>query len=438
MVVTSDSLRTESFFSYNSESELKLDSDEAYADAFMELLESAVRCRTRNVTDVGVTLSGGLDSTTIASVAASQSKGQSFSVHTFSAIFDTVSTCDERRFIEPVLERMNVSSTLVPGDRQHPIGYLDRMLKFQDEPFSAPNAAMMWDVYAAIQQAGLHVVLSGHGGDETVSHGSGYLKELAIQRSWLRLATELHAASPVLEHSFLKTFLTYVRFGLRPNSTESSFVDFLRSVWRSGAIFRPHTHSDSSEGEKQRVTDILSPTFLKRFDYRARMEFWRESRPGLAKSERERHYRVLTEPIQPLCFEVLDKMGYAHSFELRYPLWDQRIVEFCLALPANQKMNGGRGRIVMRRAMEGRLPKTVQWRLDKTDFTENLKQGLLENDAEILPRALHSLDLVGEYVDIEKVGMIPNKMLSGGATSLEMSVLLITTTLNKWLQKESA
>lgn len=97
-------IRLRSYWSVDPSRELRLNSDEEYADAFRELFTEAVRCRVRSAFPVGSHLSGGLDSSYITCIARELLPQEAGSVlHTFSNIFDDVAQCDERPFIEAVL-----------------------------------------------------------------------------------------------------------------------------------------------------------------------------------------------------------------------------------------------------------------------------------------------------------------------------------------------
>ena len=113
------------------------------------------------------------------------------------------------------------------------------------------------------------------------------------------------------------------------------------------------------------------------------------------------HYRVLTGGLQPFALEVFDKAAAAFGIDLRHPFWDKRVVEFCLALPSEQKLHQGWSRIILRRAMADVLPTEVQWRTDKTNFLPNFSHGLLAFERERLDEViLWGSEAIKEYVDI--------------------------------------
>ncbi len=81
---------------------------------------------------------------------------------------------------------------------------------------------------------------------------------------------------------------------------------------------------------------------------------------------------------------------------------DRRLIEFCLALPAAQKLGNGWNRVVFRRrAMEGILPPEIQWRKDKGNLSPNFHRRLLDFNGETLDAiAWGRNSSFNEYVDM--------------------------------------
>ena len=103
---------------------------------------------------------------------------------------------------------------------------------------------------------------------------------------------------------------------------------------------------------------------------------WQSQQPRPNCSDREINERVLAGALQTMALETLDKAAAAAGVEARYPLWDKRLVEFCLSLPAQHRLRDGWSRLVIRRALENVLPPEVQWRTTKNNFMGELRRGL--------------------------------------------------------------
>jgi asparagine synthase (glutamine-hydrolysing) len=99
--------------------------------------------------------------------------------------------------------------------------------------------------------------------------------------------------------------------------------------------------------------------------------------------------------------EELNKTAAAFGIEARHPFWDRRVVEFCLAVPAEQKLHEGWPRWILRRAMTGFLPDAVQWRVGKSHLGPNFQRSLLDFECERLEQLLmNDLDRIEEYVNV--------------------------------------
>ena len=94
------------------------------------------------------------------------------------------------------------------------------------------------------------------------------------------------------------------------------------------------------------------------------------------RSSREDHIRRLSGGLLRVVLEVLDRVASAFSVEPRYPFCDKRLVEYCVALPADQKLRRGWTRFILRDALAGVLPEKVRWRSDKGDLSANFRRAL--------------------------------------------------------------
>jgi asparagine synthase (glutamine-hydrolysing) len=425
------------YYSLDPHREIRLGSDQEYAEAFREIFSDAVSCRLRSAFPVGSTLSGGLDSSSI-TVMASRLMGQAGNsrLRTFSAIFPEVSACDEREFINPVLAENELEPHYVEGDRIGPLSDWQRLLWHQDKPVFAPSLFLGWGLYRAAKEQGVRVLLEGFDGDSVVSHGYHYLQELAHRRRWLALTVETVALARKTGDSWGKPLLSYLQyFGLNPLLKDSRLLRGGRRIWqtaRGGVAGQAQTPAPEPEW-----SSFLNPDFIRRMGLTEHMKNWRKRQPAAARSEREGHYRILTQDNMPLAMEIIDAAAAAFSIEVRYPFWDRRLVEFCLALPPEQKLHRGFSRMVMRRAMHGLLPKKVQRRPGKTDFWPAFRHGLLAFERPQLDQVVeHCLENLTAYFNVAALRQFYQRLQAGEATISSKDLLAFwrVISLALWLQ----
>ena len=428
-----EGIRVQSYWSLDPSRELIMRSDAEYAEAFRELFTEAVRCRLRSAFPLGSMLSGGLDSSSVTCVARNllaQSPGSP--LHTFSAVFDEVTQCDERSFIEAVLAENNLESHYFHADQFSPLTDLDRVLWHLDEVSSAGNLYLNWCLYDAAQKKGVRIVLEGFDGDTTVSHGAGYLIELARARRWITLSREARGyARHFNQLDPWKIFWQHFeRYGLNPRVRQS--LSFGKRVKR--ALLRRARYPFVSRATDLPASAIVKQEFLQRINFGQRCQSLRTPRTN-PLTERDIHHARLNWGVMSSALEKLNKTAGAFSMENRFPFWDKRLVEFCLALPANQKLHQGWNRMVMRRAMEGILPKEVQWRGGKADMTLSVEQGLLTFERERLEKTiLRNSEIIADYLDTTGLHEAYRRFTLRSGTEEDGLTVWKAVSLALWLQ----
>jgi asparagine synthase (glutamine-hydrolysing) len=400
---------------------------------FLELFQAAVRSRLRGTGAVGAMLSGGLDSSSIACVARRilRAEHDARSLPTFSMVSDAPSARIERQSIDAVVAQGGFAPNYVASDELAPFAEFDRILTEQEGVFLAPGLALGRPIYRLAAERGVRVLLDGHGGDEVVSHGLGRLRELASSSRWLDLWREVQGEADTNTASALRLFLLHVtHFG--PSA------HILRPLARARMRALHHLrHSRRQEETRPSWSGFINPDLAARTDVAARHHEQRAALAGCA-SERERHLAAISSSLQAHALEVLDKEAAGAGVEARYPFWDKRLAEFCLALPSEAKLHGGWSRLILRRAMEGILPRSVQWRRDKQDFTPVLVRGMLEHHRPLLDGILSDqrgevagyVDLAAAYAAYRRIAERPE-----AASGIDVQAVWRTVALALWLRQ---
>jgi asparagine synthase (glutamine-hydrolysing) len=433
MTISPEGIKLKSYWSIDPNRELRLGSDEEYAEAFREIFSKAVQCRLRSAFPIGSHLSGGLDSSSITCMARKLlAENGGPRLHTFSAVFDELTECDERSYINAVIAQGGLEPHYVKGDKTSPLKNIDQMFWHQDEAFYAPNWSMSWALYEAIKEQGVRVVFDGFDGDNVVSDGYGYLSELARAGRWLALTREIRELTKTFDANFGKWLWSYVKqYGIKPIFSKFPLLSLLRRSWRL------LTQSATRQATQPPWSAIMNAEFIQHIDLQKRYEAWQKVQSNFGQDERERHYRNITQGLVSFAAEMQDKTCAAFCIEQRYPFWDKRLVEFCLSLPAEQKLHRGWNRVVMRRAMANILPVEVQWRRGKANFSPNLVHGLLCFERERLDKLiLHDLGVVAEYADVTKLKQIYQRFVSSQSptTAKDVHTIWIVISLALWLQ----
>jgi asparagine synthase (glutamine-hydrolysing) len=147
------------------------------------------------------------------------------------------------------------------------------------------------------------------------------------------------------------------------------------------------------------------------------------------------HWRGLTSGLLPAALEMADKVAAAFLLEPRYPFFDRRLMEFCLALPPDQKLHQGWTRVVMRRAMVDTLPDEVRWRIGKANLSLNFQRRLLDFDRALLDEViLNDPQVIEQYVDVPTLREVYRRYVSQPRGE-DAVVVYGAVTLALWLRK---
>ena len=388
LTVTAAGKRLRKYWSLDSTRELHLASDEEYASAFLEVFTEAVNSRLRSAQPVGSMLSGGLDSSSIVCNARESLRSNGSRLRTYSAIFPSLAEkalrrIDERGWIDSVLAMGGVEPYFIRADMISPLAEIETVLNHLDEPCWGPNIYLHWAIYGTARQQGTCVLLEGIDGDSVVSHGYEYLAELFRTVKFRILIREAAA----LSYGSRRIMLGVIwRLGFK--------------LWLLGQLDRIQWMRAAILKKGMANSKILNQDFVTRIRLKERMDSI-ASRQLPGRNAREMHMLSITSPLIRYSVEIADKIAAAFQVEPRFPFLDRRLIEFCLALPPNQKLSNGWNRVVMRRAMEGILPTDVQWRRSKTNLGLNFLYKFFEYERERIEKFLsHDSEVLAEYVNI--------------------------------------
>jgi len=413
MIVSQSGTRIHRYWALDPHREIHFETDEEYENAFRTLFAEAVRCRMRSVFPIGSELSGGLDSSSVVCVARylqhEDSDIQHSPIHTFSSVFDQVPESDERHYINQVLAGGDLVPHFIYPDQMTPLYDLEQRIR-QNEELSLPvNSYTFWILYKAAKDTGVRIVLNGEFGDIIVSHWSRVLIDFAFSGKILRLIKEIMNLSK--------------NFGFKKREI----------IWRHLIVllipFKIRWRFNSNPIKWIRE-DFARRTGLTEFDLH-----YREADLKL-KTSREYHFFDLTSLPISLILEACDKNDAAYSIEPRYPFLDRRVVEFCLALPPEQRIRNGYTRAIVRDALAQYLPPEIRHRTTKAYADSYVTFGLVKFEAAGLKDyLLCNPDLLGSYVDLDFIREAYHKLMAGSIKNL--NPLWRTIVLAFWLQEEN-
>jgi asparagine synthase (glutamine-hydrolysing) len=393
LLIYPDGQRQWCYWQPDTKTELRLGSDEAYAEAFHDLFTATVHCRMRSAYRVGSMLSGGLDSSSIACIGRNYlaQTGSKELFPTFSAVFPSLAKdypeIDERPYIKAVIDSGGFEPHNIYADQFSPLESRAQADWHIDGPSLAFNLYMDWIIFKAAQEQGVRVLFSGQDGDSTVGYGHEYLTHLARRGRWLKMHQEAKQLAKVFYNSRVSAQFLMWQYGFR--------YLIPPAVWQLRDALRP-------KGKKTRglaASRLINPAFAKRLgldDYLHDLDCHKKR----ACSIREEHASHLVDGVMEYTLETLDQLASAFSVQMRYPFCDKRLIEFCVSVPPGQRLQQGWTRSIQRRGMDSVLPKEVRWRPDKGNLSANFKQKMAQEQTFLDDAILNQGHLVEDYVNL--------------------------------------
>jgi asparagine synthase (glutamine-hydrolysing) len=356
LVVRGGTLRKSQYWDVDPTRTIRFRNDSEYADAFLQLFSDAVRCRLRSHRPVGAWLSGGLDSSSIVATAQTlrpDGAATRNDVQTFSIDFHGL-PCSERPYIDEVVHHSRVSRHVTIYEQNSDSVQLTQATQYPDV-FYEPMLFVMVPGLREMRRRGLKVVLDGVGGDELLAAGFDHITDTVSARRFgslidqISTTSSLHGVSPrhLVVQSCIKPMVP--RFLRGPLGRG---LDLFRTTEESDLI-----RSEFADGcgltERLRRKVVI---------------------PRFATRSQQRSYRVLFYGWNAaLAWDQHDLFVAQFQLESRRPFLDQRLVEFLLAVPTEQRWGKHQTKFVLREAMRGVLPEPVRTRRTKTDLSPALK-----------------------------------------------------------------
>lgn len=379
--------------------DIRFASDTDYVEAFLEIYQEAVRCRLRSDRAVGVTLSGGLDSGSVATIGARELSvhGNRLAAFCSASIYDVSATLPRNRFDEADYARQtaagaeNIDLFMVKSENLTPIQGIEQGLRVHTEPVHA--ASNQYWLHALLEDArkkGVGTLLTGAGGNSSISwHAPGYLAQLARTGHWRTLIRELRAVKG--DGQRLLTVKSKILLPLIPRS--------IRYQYQSLRNRQEYPWDDYS---------AISNTFAKRINLMEKMldqghDPYFQFHPDCRKNQ-----LAGIKPGRLIMGCRFQQLGSIYGIELRDPTMDRRVLEFCFGIPDDQFVRNGVDRLLIRRAMEGRMPPNVLYNNKRGLQAADLMQRLRQDTAQLKQQlnCIKSSDMVRDFLDLDKMSDI--------------------------------
>lgn len=312
-------------------------------EQFRELFFKSIQRRMRSDVTVGTSLSGGLDSSSIACSIHYLYPKQVY--HTFSGVFPGFQK-DESPFIREVIKHTHFLSHTTSPTAEEIYRLFAKVFYHQEEPFGSMSICLQYCVFQLAKQHQVIVLLDGQGADEALAGYHFY---------YYNYLFTLLRKSPF---HFLKVKKEIERLHqIRLNLGLSFYIhSFVPKLWGYVAQMRRQFLSPNHPYFKGLHPDIVQA-------YQNEMPIY----PIFSTLKHYLKWSLVDQGLHEL-LRYADRNSMAHSIEVRLPFLYHKLVEFLMRLPIHYIIREGWTKWILRKAMDGILPSLIQWRKDKIGY----------------------------------------------------------------------
>jgi len=356
LTATREGIKLERYWDYPHETFPGVTPAEA-AERIRELLTESLRLRMRSDVPVGLTLSGGLDSSALACLLRSFYGGE---FDTFTAAYQGESY-DESPAARQLAESLDMRSNLIPAGHGDFLSTVRHIVRHLESPTHSHAVFPLWNIMRVARQK-VTVLLEGQGADELLAGYKSNFYESCRQ--------QLRSGHPAAAWGEL-------RWAMRTLGTVSALMmaardanpPFLHSAFRTlrgdeGVYVGPL---------RNRAERPESLRNLPRSSDRLNTSLVRQMEGGLVDLL---HYG--------------DAISMAHSIESRLPFLDHPLVEYCFQLPGLFKYRDGLGKLMLRDGLRGVVPAPILDTRSKLGFPTPIARWFRERPDQTIYPVLHS------------------------------------------------
>ena len=368
---------------------------------FLELFRDSVKLHMRSDVAVGGCLSGGLDSSAIASIIGTDHPEVTYK--TFTIYYKGKGQVDERPWANEVLQTYRNMDPVYcsPSDDEMAAAY-EHAMSSHDTPLPRSSVISCYFLMKAAAQYKIKVMLDGQGADEYLA---GYLTSferlIGGYLRKLRVGQALKA---------LRSYATRRNIGRRD------------MAWKGLAA--------AVKGERDLYVDEFV-TDRSAVGFEADLKFDLKRFDG---SPLKQHlYHLLFTTFTPSLLHYEDRISMAFSIENRVPFLNHRLIEFVHSLPDEDLISFGQTKYILRTSLNGCLPRAIAERTDKQGFVGNEIHSLLRGPLRHLIEAPLSFDRLN-MLNSDKTKDLMRGFKNGNNTQAPLVWRLAV--LNDWIQKQ--
>ena len=350
------------FWDIEPQNKIILENQSQYSERFFDVLNSSVTAACDSQQQVVASqMSGGLDSTSVTSLAKDHLNTLGKKVMPLSHMYTQSKKSDESQLVKDMLSFLKIDESIqMPVDEGKDRDFLALYPSDLESPGTVLSPRYVKEL-ALVKQSGADVLLTGNGGDEMCwGHSAAYTQRFK-EGDW-RVVTEVLKACSAIGMSkrqavtslFVKPFVPEIVLKMltlnRPSQDEHGVPIWLTDKAKSLSI------------EETRIDN----------------PFDKEKNPvGYVR------YHSLKTTSTYNAVRSYEKVAQQFDIDVRHPFFNTKLAEFSFAIPDKQLIQGPYPKWLLRHSMQGQLPNSVCWNLKKTTFDQHFGNLVRENASQL-------------------------------------------------------
>ncbi|MBZ0329228.1 hypothetical protein KZO25_02715 [Halomonas sp. ANAO-440] len=349
--------RSRTFWKPDPEARIRYRDERDYAAHLQELLTTSVRARLRARDPVGISLSGGVDSTSVAAVAGwLRQQGENLpSMRAYSWVFpESLAECDESETIYRIADHFRIPVTEVPAEQTYPLVDDELNRPHEDDPFFSMYQPFFENSLSAAAADGASIMLYGFRGDVICGGSVDDVPGILMSGRFGEARRNLARLAKI---NALGRRETVTQFLLRPMMLDmlkghhpATWLDSLRGKKDGEAIVQRLQAAPSRHAEEH-----VSRGFLDRMGLPAAEPHYVTSLDWPHQAARDRYIHIAS-PLVVRGIGFAERVSARHGLGLADPWSDRRLADFILACPQHLVATVREPKRIARRAMAGIMP----------------------------------------------------------------------------------
>ena len=337
------------------------ETEEELRESIKLVINDSVNLRLRSDVDIGMALSGGVDSNIVVNLVNQQKT----SISTFSSIYTDDDAINETDNIKITVDKLKLNSNFTTVNKSDILNHIENIVWHQDEPFDTLGILAQNKVYELMNSKGVKVSLDGQGADEIYAGYPAYkaifLREnignILMYKQFLKCGFFTFSNLKLLILSFVPKLFEKLYFRKRANELFSKKVRFISSE-KKGFVFFKNLN-------QKLIYD--------------------------------------TKEYLPVLLRYVDRNSMQFSIESRGIFLDYKVIENALKIPSKYKIKKCYSKYIVRSSYTDIVPEKIIWDKKKLGFPVPQKAWMEDNEVASIFKSYIKNSKIIKLVGIDKI-----------------------------------